>query len=221
MTTESKNPLIDIEAEVERYQLKLEGLNELDSLMEQFTDRDRSFASDLCRQFVQTGGLSPKQWDWVERLCERVRKAEPIYGNFDAIHVMFRLSGEHLKFPKIRLMTAEDTYVELRFYPETKDLKIFRDGWQGHGYRKFVGWIKDNQLIPYRADRLTDDIRTIIQEFALDPAAVAKAMALKLGSCLYCGQRLSDHESKHRGYGPICAKHYGLPWDKNSKFKAA
>ncbi len=74
-----------------------------------------------------------------------------------------------------------------------------------------VSWIRGNQLIPYRSDRLTDDIKVLIQEFALDPMAVAKAMAGKLGACLYCGQRLSDPVSKRVGYGPVCAKNWGLP----------
>lgn len=35
-----------------------------------------------------------------------------------------------------------------------------------------------------------------------------------VGFCFYCGSFLSDPESKSKGYGPICAKHYGLPWGK-------
>jgi len=205
--------IIDLETEIDSYQKKLEDLIELNKLRTDLNPRDKKFADSLTAQYLQTKGLSPKQWEWVNTLANRVRKAEPIYGDFNALHVMFQLAGEHLKFPKVRLLTSKNTFVQLNFKAKTKDIDIYRDGWQGHGYRKFVGWIRNNQLVPYREDRLTDDIRTVIQELALDPIGTAKAMAGKLGSCMYCLQRLSNHESKSRGYGPVCAQHYGLPWD--------
>ena len=41
---------------------------------------------------------------------------------------------------------------------------------------------------------------------------LVKKLGKDVGFCMYCGLTLSDPESKHRGYGPICAKHYGLPY---------
>jgi len=81
----------------------------------------------------------------------------------------------------------------------------------GHGKRRFGGTILGDRILPFR-DRLTVGIRNTIQALALDPLGTAQAMAKRLSACMYCGQRLSDDESKARGYGPICAEHYGLPW---------
>ena len=133
-------PLVNIEDEMDLHQKRLESLNELDSLMDQFNEKDRRFASDLCSNYVQRGGLTARQWEWVDKLADRVRKAEPIYGDFDAIHVMFQLAGESLKRPKVRLLTDEGTFVQLNFKPGTKDIDVYRDGWQGHGYRKLDSW---------------------------------------------------------------------------------
>lgn len=38
------------------------------------------------------------------------------------------------------------------------------------------------------------------------------------GQCCYCGLALSDPESVERGYGPICAKKYGLPHSNRHGF---
>lgn len=203
--------LVDVKKELERFEVKLHNLNELDAMIGDFTAKDRSFASSLAEQFVTNGTLSKSQWDWVEKLVDRVRKAEPIYGDFKAIHVMFRLAGEHLKFPKIRLLSEQGTYVQLNFKPDTQEIDVYRDGWQGHGKRKFIGWLKEDTIVPHN-DGMDEDVRLTIQSLSLDPAAVAKAMANKLGVCMYCGKRLSDAHSKEMGYGKICAAHYGLEY---------
>lgn len=35
----------------------------------------------------------------------------------------------------------------------------------------------------------------------------------KSGHCCFCGLTLTNPESVARGYGPICAENYGLPWN--------
>ena len=208
--------MIDYEAEIKEYTAKLDALSSLIEVANQLPTKDQEFAADLISTFTNTKALSSKQWLWVERLAKRITATEPIYGNFDPIRVAFQLAGEHIKMPRIRLLTKGDRYVQLNFYPDTSTIKVFVDGWQGHGYRKFAGTIDKDRIIPNSEDRMTDEVKSVIQDLSLDPLRVAKAMANKLGCCMYCGQRLSDRESKARGYGPICAEHYALPWGNKS-----
>lgn len=203
---------IDHDDEAEVLRDRVDQIMDLEVNYSQLSERDQEFAMSLLEQYSRSYTLSLKQWHWVYTLNERVIGIEPLYGDFDAVHVMFRLAGESLKKPKIRLVSHANRFVQLNFDPETRNLKIFVDGWQGHGVRKFAGVIEGNVIKPYDLDRCSEDVKLIIQEFALDPQGVSKAMALKLGCCLYCGSRLSDDESKAKGYGPICAGHYGLPW---------
>jgi len=44
------------------------------------------------------------------------------------------------------------------------------------------------------------------------PLGDIKKLGKEIGFCMYCGLMLTDPESRHRGYGPICADHYGLPY---------
>jgi hypothetical protein len=62
--------------------------------------------------------------------------------------------------------------------------------------------------------KLTGDAAMIaaINTVALDPAKAAKDYAALRGCCSFCAKPLTDDGSIEVGYGPICAKHYGLPW---------
>lgn len=176
-------------------------------------ERDASFAESLCTQFRQSYSLSPRQWEWVNTLLERAYGSEPLYGDFKAVLVMFRIAGERLKKPKIRLMSDDNIFVQLTFNPEKPSvIEIHRDGWQGHGKRKLAGWIYEEQIVPYKSDRFTEGMKSVIQDFSLDPKRVSLAMAKRIGACMYCGSRLTDDTSKAVGYGPICAETYELPW---------
>lgn len=210
---------IDVEEELGIFREKVEDLIELNKLQSELDPKGKEFAESLHSQFLQTSSLSPRQWEWVGKLLSRVKNSEPIYGNFNAVLVMFRIAGanEHgnaLKKPKVRLLTKNGRYVQLNFNPEeTKTIKVYVDGYAGHGYRKYAGEIHDNSLIPYDLERMDEDVRLCLQEFSLDPIATAKAMAGKLGVCMYCGQRLTDEVSKKHGYGPVCAVNWGLEWE--------
>ena len=209
---------IDIEAELDKLAERLDMLKVMREVQSQMTGRDKEFAASLYDNYIQRGGLTDKQWYWVDQLTQRVKGLEPIYGDFKAILVMFQIAaandrGTALKRPKVRLMTEEGRFVQLNFKPqEGSDVDVYVDGWAGHGYRKFAGKIQENQIVPYRDDRMTDDVKLTLQEFSLDPMKTAKAMAGRLGCCMYCGQRLTDDRSKEAGYGPVCAKNWGLPW---------
>jgi hypothetical protein len=46
---------------------------------------------------------------------------------------------------------------------------------------------------------------------AKDPTTAAKEYAVLMGLCSFCNKALTDAGSVACGYGPICAKHWGLP----------
>lgn len=56
-------------------------------------------------------------------------------------------------------------------------------------------------------DALLDNLALI----ASDPAAAAKAYGALMCKCSFCGLPLTDDGSVEVGYGPTCAKKWGLP----------
>ena len=63
-----------------------------------------------------------------------------------------------------------------------------------------------NRSLP-KDDRLQETIAAV----AVDPVAAAKAYGALKGLCSFCSTPLTDAGSVEVGYGPICAKRYGLP----------
>ena len=57
---------------------------------------------------------------------------------------------------------------------------------------------------------------------AADPAAAAKAYGALMGRCSFCDTAITDEGSVEVGYGPVCAKRFGLPHTpKGTKVLAA
>lgn len=210
------NCVIDLNKEIEIHKKRVSAIIHLSKNFTSLAEKSQNFAKSLIDQFVANSTLSYKQWDSVLSLRDQITESEPVYGSFAPILVMFRLTGERgLKAPRVRLLTKEGRYVQLNFNPDNpKEIKVYVDGWQGHGKRKFAGWIYEEKIVPYNTNHMSEDVKLTIQELSLDPIGTSKAMANKLGVCIYCGKRLSDEVSKKNGYGPICAKNWKLPWVK-------
>jgi hypothetical protein len=58
-----------------------------------------------------------------------------------------------------------------------------------------------------------------LKEFAKDPIKELKTYGRNTGNCGLCGRGLSVKESVKRGYGPICADNYGLPYNHTKEAK--
>lgn len=68
---------------------------------------------------------------------------------------------------------------------------------------------------------LAKDAATLasLDQIMVNPAAAAKAYAQVTGACSFCAKELTDAGSIEVGYGPVCARKYGLP--HTAKGKAA
>lgn len=59
-------------------------------------------------------------------------------------------------------------------------------------------------------------VRQLVVDFAANPAGFAAAYGLDTERCCFCATAITTDESKSVGYGPSCAKRYGLPWGKKA-----
>jgi hypothetical protein len=59
--------------------------------------------------------------------------------------------------------------------------------------------------------RSDDAMRTLLSVVNSAPLAAAKMFAAITCNCSFCGLPLTDEGSVEVGYGPVCAKHWGLP----------
>jgi Family of unknown function (DUF6011) len=77
--------------------------------------------------------------------------------------------------------------------------------------RTYFGSIGTNGVL-YPSREMTPDIRRLLVRLATDPVGAALDYARLSGCCAFCNYRLSDARSLAHGYGPDCARRFGLPW---------
>ena len=153
------------------------------------------------------------------RVCEAVKHTRaampkpPVYavvaeGSLVPIVDFLRTAAERLRFPKVRFLLHDDV-TELKLAiagPNSREpgsLQVVIAGqWVGRINMKGVataGVANDPVLCAH------------LEYIAKDAAAAAKRYGVKTGRCSFCNLPLTDAGSVEVGYGPICARNYGLP----------
>ena len=123
-----------------------------------------------------------------------------------------------MKFPAIRLTASDGTPVVLKVAGDRAKEPGTVNATDGGSYpdNRWFGRIAlDGAFKPGRA--CTTDVIDVLVRLGSDPATVAAEHGKLTGSCSFCRQPLSDERSTEVGYGPVCAKHFGLPWGGNAK----
>ena len=136
--------------------------------------------------------------------------------------VTIKVAGVRSRYTGQIQITSEDDLSDL----EKKRLKRTaqynnQDGnsWKAYNAsinQKYHGRINAAGLLVKSRDyneRIVDDL---LKALATDPSATVAAFGAKTGRCAMCGRPLKTHESTTHGYGPVCAKRYGLVWGKKA-----
>lgn len=184
-------------------------------------DKDRQFAQDLIDGkwgFRLRGSLSPKQVNWVDILTKRALttttapEAKKV-GDFSAVYALFAKAKEHIKFPKIRLLIQDLPLCLSLAGPNAKQPGTVNvtDG-EKFGSNRFFGRVnKDGSFTPgFAQANEAETVANILTMLAADPIATAREHGKLTGYCCFCNKSLSDAQSVSAGFGPTCAKTYGL-----------
>jgi hypothetical protein len=190
--------------------------------------RDQSFASSLLGQ-LDRKGLSNSQLYWLNKLSEKaVGAPEPErektkVGDLKGIMSLFDKAQEHLKFPAIVLAVkgSEDFGDTGEEYNEYR-LSVAGDRARVPGSINVTGsdktWygriLVTGEFEASPRDETPKNLIPGLARFAADPVNVAKESGMLTGKCCFCNIGLKDERSTAVGYGPICAKHYDLPWGR-------
>lgn len=191
----------------------------IDVLAESLDDlpqKDHEFANSLIHQYQKKGSLSEKQMWWVQKLVERATvPAESLLATIPghaAIFVMFATAkASKLKSPAITF--EHDIHLKLQMAgPNSKnagDIYLYSEG-------DWVGRLsKTGQVHPaQRGHQMAGAITALLTELAADTFNFVKAYGHKSGRCCFCASPLTDEKSLTAGFGPVCAKKWGLLWGK-------
>lgn len=188
----------------------------LQNVMGAMTARDAEFAGSLVSNFYRFGRLSDKQLAWVDTLTRRV--TDPVSATTAAVKVnvqrvrdMFDRAAQTLKRIKIKLQSVEGQPVAFhRAGPASKYAGqiLVTDGGP-FGANQYFGRIDING--DFHATRQAGaDVLALVEQFAAEPEATAGKYGRLTGACCFCNHSLKDSGSTELGYGPVCAKRFGL-----------
>ena len=185
-------------------------------------ERDQSFALSLLEQQTSRG-LSAKQWPWVKKLVDRIDQPPAAtgprnLGDQTALRALFATAALKVKFPHLLLRHAGDGYSET--------LKVWIAGPRSiqpgsfsvtttTTAREWLGRItQDGTWTPghSRSAIEYDSVADLLGKLIAAPSAFLADNGKEAGACCYCGIELTDARSVLAGYGPTCAKKWGLPW---------
>lgn len=179
---------------------------------------DRDFAGSLISNFNRYGRLSEKQMAWVNTLVARAMapKTMPVVTetvNFQAIQDLFDRAAKNLRRIKIKLQAPNGQPVAFGRAGALSKYAgqiMITDG-QPFGQNKFFGRIDVDGSF-YGTRSADQPVVDLVKEFAGDPAGTAGRYGRLTGGCSFCNHSLKDDRSTEVGYGPVCAKNFGLVW---------
>jgi hypothetical protein len=203
-----------------------EQVQKLQQVVHKLPSGDQAFAKGLITSYQKYQSLTPKQEPWIGKL---LAKAHPLanivppvqipeevsVGDFSGVVKLFESAKAHLKAPKITLKLGE-TVVKLALAgPKSKypgSVVVKSDG--KYPYATFYGRVTpEGQWKGSLAYETLPGLVELLTEFGKNPAQVAKTHGKLTGNCCFCNKTIGDGEDKRSlmvGFGPVCAKHYGL-----------
>lgn len=194
-----------------------QALNTLEAMLSQGTvpAKDKEFTESLVRQYKMRG-LSSKQWYWVTTLAERMLAPPPTpkaVADFTGVYAMFTKAREKIKYPKINLRLDDGCLVKLYVAGERSKVPDVinvvepeSETWYGRVHTD--GRWEGGRGTPER----TKAVEGLLTRLAADPEKVAAEYGRLTGNCCFCIRPLADARSIEVGYGPVCAKRFGLVW---------
>jgi len=181
--------------------------------------KDRDFAGSLVKGFKKYNSLSPKQVYWVEILLKKAlgqdnsKPAAVEIGDFKGVLALFAKAKAALKFPKINLYVSGNPVVLSVAGPKSKapgSVNVTDGG--KFGSNKYYGRVSPDGAFQagFKDYPEAGEVLALLKALAENPEKVAHDSGKLSGYCCFCNKSLSDPQSTAAGYGPVCAKNWGL-----------
>lgn len=183
--------------------------------------RANTFAGSLVAQAHERGRLSEKQWAWVCYLAAQYQQPQQPQApaatlpRAVALFDMLQAAKAQIKFPKVVVWcTLEEGYRLSIAGSRAKvpgSLTVTSAEQNAYGERQWYGRILQDGTI-HAGRSWPTWLTAALERFAAQPALVAQESSRLHGACSFCNRGLKDERSTEVGYGPQCAKRFGLPW---------
>lgn len=171
------------------------------------------FVSDMANKEL----VSEKQHYWVRKLiseaCPPPLESE-VKLNMSNVQALFDIARKNGKDSKLSVRLATNTahivLTAARSHSRNPGAIYIKDSNRPFG-EDYLGKIAPNGDVFPNA-KCTQAVLDLITDFAENPEIIAAKYGKLTDRCSFCGLELTDSRSVIVGYGPICARKWGLPW---------
>ena len=187
--------------------------------LNKLNSKDQTFAASLLQSY-ERNRVSEKQREWIVKLAERTTQAAaPVVelGDMSGLYAIFQTAkASGLKHPKIVAMSPVGE-IKLSVAGENArvpgSINVAETG--AFGEAKYYGRINLDGSFDGRDTPV--ELVSYLKEFAAKPAEMAALHGQQTGNCCFCSRTLLEEGSVEVGFGPICAKRFGLAHPQNDK----
>ena len=184
--------------------------------------KSSSFAKDLSTKVLNGKSISSEQVYWLHKLAmelttfEKKKDATAIEADsFDYGPLVAKFATTGKSKPAILIpYSAFGTVLEIKKAGKTSkyagalmlsDGEPFgTTGARWYGYISSDGkWCKSKHVTP--------EVEELVKKLVTDFHGVVSTTGKAVHWCCFCGEALTDPNSVDAGYGPVCAKRWGLP----------
>ena len=184
-----------------------------------------NFIRDLLNKLTKYRRLSDAQWYYLIKEANSITtrgKGNPGGGNLKPWQTKLE-EGSHKRLTEVFARPTSLKRPKLRFEHDGLSVVLSPAGVgtrnEGMFYVKvngdYAGKLgKDdvfNRSPEFTRSSANGKVSEVISEVAKDPVNFAIKFGKLSGNCCFCTHELDNAESLHWGYGPVCAKRWGLP----------
>lgn len=185
-------------------------------------DWEKSFVSSCQEQLDKGRSMSPKQLNILQRIYDysESQPATPVVGPYSPMVSLLSRAGQKLKYPKVAFSVSSHTTLSISLAPASGKnpgsiyLKALRPLTNDYiGKVSPQGGLSFARSVSESDEALFTRFLTMLNN---DPVNAARDYGAKTGNCCFCHLPLKTEISTAHGYGPTCAKNWGLPWSTTS-----
>jgi hypothetical protein len=203
-------------------------IDTLKSNLDSLSASDRRFAESLIASVTtQSRPASEKQAYWINELAKRATgrsasgaRETTAIGSLSGVMALFDKARRHLKHPAIVLGWRDDRehIHELRLTIAGERARVPGSvNVVDEADRAWFGRIlADGNFEHSPRIETPAPVLDLLGRFACDPVTVAGEHGRLTGKCCFCNSGLKDERSTAVGYGPTCARNFGLPWGRGA-----
>ena len=198
-----------------------------------------SFAGNLLKSWKYRG-LTEKQTYWTIKLALEAKEGKPMGSApfsktrgglprkmIPGIPKLYEfMAAAKPKFPALTFAVSPDLTIKIAMRRNKNDkwagcLNVSNGEKYGSPDNKFFGRIHPNGEFEM-APKCNDSVVSTVEYMCADLPGFIRDYGKRSGFCCFCNSKLDDEKqiSSRLGYGPTCAKNFGLPHSKKAAEEA-